>query len=430
MSKLIKNGKNFNVAEIEGTYEQLPLGVYNLNLCNSGYYLTKQSDFVLPDKIYGDMSVVDRWLKTYNTKKRNVGVLLAGLKGGGKTITAKLLAIKANKPIININQPYGGTEFIDFITNKVLGDCVIFIDEYEKIYSNQKGETTDSLLSLLDGPYETHHLFIFTVNETTINSNMMNRPSRILYSKKYEGLGEEDIEEIANDLLVNKKHMDDLLRTTKKIFQLSYDVLISIIDEVNRFDEPASECIQYMNLTPDKIRFDIKQWVKRDGALKDLFAGYNRETSTSQDGSTRIQAEFEYYIVKKGRAYPESNSVYVSLNINDAEKISKSSYEIYDDRFKTSYVLTENIQRNAQGSYTYSYTPPIQPKHNVGEMLTIYLDEEGNYIKHTPEYVKISDITEVTGLRIKGMELNESKNLFDSSPLWEDSSDDCCECAG
>ena len=99
MAKIIKNGNVLRIAEIESSFEKLPFGVYNLGLDNSGYFLTKTSEFKFPSKIYGDLSIVDRCIKTYENKKRNVGILLSGLKGGGKTITAKLLATKANKPI-------------------------------------------------------------------------------------------------------------------------------------------------------------------------------------------------------------------------------------------------------------------------------------------------------------------------------------------
>lgn len=434
MSKIIQNGKMFNLAEIEGTFDKLPLGVYNLNLSQAGFFLTKTADFVLPKKIYGDMSVVDRWLKTYNSKSRNVGVLLAGLKGGGKTITAKLLAIKANKPIICISQGYSGTGFIDFITNKSLGDCVIFMDEYEKVYANNDGETTDSLLSLLDGPYDTHHLFIFTVNETTINKNMMNRPSRILYAKKYEGLGEDEIKEIAEDILVNKKHMQDLLTTTKKIFQLSYDVLISIIEEVNRFDEPASECIKYMNLTPDRIRFDITQWYKYNGVTKERYAGSGKYAETDRDGNVTLRAEMSFKVINPNRKrevyyddeYRDIERRYITLNVNNAEKIGKSDYEIFIKELNYSFVLTENVQNDYSSGY-YSPAAKPMPKHEVGPIVTIYIDDNGDYIRHEPETVSKQAIEKFFGYCTNPVrkQKNNSKDL-----LWEDSGSDGECCAG
>ena len=133
MATIVKNGNELRITSIQGTYDKLPVGVYNLECDESGYFLTKTDDFKLPKKIYGDMSIVDRWLHTYQTRGRNLGVLLAGLKGGGKTITAKLLAIKSGLPIIIINSPYYGSSFISFLSNECLGDCVIFLDEYEKI---------------------------------------------------------------------------------------------------------------------------------------------------------------------------------------------------------------------------------------------------------------------------------------------------------
>lgn len=417
MAKLYKNGNTLRVGNIDSTYAKLPVGVYNLNVDNAGYYLTKSADFSLPEKIYGDTSVIDRWLKTYNDKKRNVGVLLSGLKGGGKTVTAKLLAIKANKPVITINQPYSGQDFFDFITDPILGDCVIFLDEFEKVYCSPKksDDGNDSLLSLLDGPYETHHLFVFTVNETKINSNLINRPSRILYAKHYEGLNEEEIREIAEDKLVNKKHMDDLLRTAHKIFQLSFDILISIIDEVNRFDEPASKCIEYMNLTPTQTCFEVKQWyVEENGKVDFEYSGWGCDVISDENG-TYCNVRFNYEIItvcgKETHVRTEYNNL--ELDIENLKKVSANTYELFDDELKTLFTLTEKNNNFINGYTKVEYYKP----HNVmHEKLKIYVDNDGHYIKHTPEVISVNTIGDIVGYRIfENSELMKEKNM-DSNP--------------
>ena len=85
----------------------LPRGVYNLSFHPKiGYYLKRTQDFSLPPKVYGDLSIADRYLKTYNHRTRNTGVLLTGQKGSGKTILAKYLAIKSGLPVICINDAF------------------------------------------------------------------------------------------------------------------------------------------------------------------------------------------------------------------------------------------------------------------------------------------------------------------------------------
>ena len=404
MSKIFKSNNFFKIAEIDGTYEKLPVGVYNLNKNNSGYFLTKTNDFTLPEKIYGDMSIVDRWIKTYNDKKRNVGILLSGLKGGGKTITAKLLAIKTGKPIINISEPFHGPDFIDFITNPVLGDCVIFLDEFEKVYSPNSDDGNDSLLSLLDGPYETHHLFIFTVNQTNISSSFINRPSRILYLKQYEGIDEKEIIEIANDKLINKNFMKDLLETSHRIFHLSYDILISIIEESNRFNEAPSECIKYMNLTPMNISFNIEQWYN-NGNIESVNSGYSVDTVHTKNGII-CHAKLNFVLISNDISYKYK---FVPIPLDKVKKVTNDSYEYFDEHFFAKFILTET---NFDKTYGYSFKKSYVPEDVKYDMLKVYLDDEKYYKYHTPKEIQIETVKEIIGSQyFKGEKVKESYDL-------------------
>lgn len=394
MATIIKNGNELRITSIQGTYDKLPVGVYNLELDDSGYFLTKTADFKLPKKIYGDMSIVDRWLHTYQTRGRNLGVLLAGLKGGGKTITAKLLAIKSGLPIITINAPYCGSDFISFISNECLGDCVIFLDEYEKVYSKETkdGDGDSSLLSVLDGPYQMHHLFILTVNSVAVNTNLMNRPSRIFYRKNYEGLTPEDIKEIAEDLLLDKSLVEDLISTTSKMFQISFDTLISIIEEVNRYGEPASQCILNMNLTPMNISFDAWQFVKdgKKGVVK-LCAGERVQLHHDEaDGMTFFQLKYNFSFEKKakdGTVKTGDDSIWMDVDFNAFKKTSNNTYEMCNDEFM--FVLKERSFYDY--GYEYSNKGALKPKGEVPNKLIQFRNGDGTYTysENYPTTIKI-----------------------------------------
>lgn len=400
MAKFLKNGNVLRIGEIESSFEKLPLGVYNLGLDQKGYFLTKTSEFKFPSKIYGDLSIIDRCIKTYENKKRNVGILLSGLKGGGKTITAKLLATKANKPIINISAPYYGPDFIDFITDPILGDCVIFLDEYEKTYRNNKSDSedgNDSLLSLLDGPYETHHLFIFTVNQTTINSNLINRPSRILYSKEYQGLSQEDVVEIAEDKLEDKTFMEDLVITCNKIYQLSFDILISIIEEINRFHEPASKCIEYMNLTPRQTAFNIKQWyINEEGKVDFTYAGWGCGIGYDDDNGTMVVNVDYHYTLRFANGNVRNDETTITVNMNDIKKVNNNTYEAFLKDCNGLFTLTENI---SDVSYGYGNKNTYHPKNVTNEKLVVYIDDNNHYVRHTPSCIKLETVKEIIGSR-------------------------------
>lgn len=67
--------------------ESLPIGIYNINLTRTGYHLDKYADkFVFPYKIYGlQKDFVDHVIKTYNNTEGNLGIMLTGTKGSGKS---------------------------------------------------------------------------------------------------------------------------------------------------------------------------------------------------------------------------------------------------------------------------------------------------------------------------------------------------------
>lgn len=115
--------------------DTLPKGTYYVRYDKmTGYYLEMGIDFKLPNKIYGDLSIVDRWLKSYHNNSRNTGVLLSGTKGSGKTLLGKKLAIDSGLPIIIIDASYDDVDFLSFILSSEFGDVCIFIDEFEKLY--------------------------------------------------------------------------------------------------------------------------------------------------------------------------------------------------------------------------------------------------------------------------------------------------------
>lgn len=194
--QLIQNGQNFILGNFGSLPNKLPLGTYSIlfNKDSNSYYLHLIDDIQIPNKIYGDIvQFAKRVCTKYSSKDRNLGVLLVGTKGAGKSLEARVIANLLNLPVIVVSEGYDDPEFISFLTDPALGNCVILIDEFEKLYDGQNADS-NKLLSLLDGPYNTHHIFIFTANEFyRINSMMKNRPSRIHFLKEFTGLDEDTV---------------------------------------------------------------------------------------------------------------------------------------------------------------------------------------------------------------------------------------------
>lgn len=212
---------------------------------NRGLYLQKiREKFELPKKIYNmDTDFVRRVIKSFQNTNRNMGVLLTGIKGAGKTITGKIIANELNLPVILITHSYNGiAEFI----NSIDFECIVFIDEYEKVFPyDERG----MLLTCMDGVQTSAKkaLYILTTNSMYVNDNLLNRPSRVRYVRKYRDLEKCYITEIVNDLLNNKEHATDTIDVISKLDSITVDLIVELIREANLHEEPASKFISIFN---------------------------------------------------------------------------------------------------------------------------------------------------------------------------------------
>ena len=194
-------------------------------------------DLQLPAKIYStnqDDKFVSKVLNSYtNIEEGTLGVMLAGLKGSGKTVLAKILASKSNLPIINIDS-YIHPRALNNTLRK-LGDtevCILF-DEVDK-----NGEDYDDnyLLRILDGVDSTgKKMMIFTANDADeISDYMKDRCSRIRYWKEFEEMPASLITAILEDKLDNKDEAKSLTDFIQENFScVSFDNVLSFVNEVN-----------------------------------------------------------------------------------------------------------------------------------------------------------------------------------------------------
>jgi hypothetical protein len=257
--KIIESNGVFKTANVSNTHDSLPPGNYMLKFDpRDGYYLVQKENFRLPKKIYGDQSIIERWMKSYeHNSEKNMGIILSGLKGSGKTITAQKFCIDSGKPVIMITEPFFGSDFIDYLTQ--YPDAIIFIDEFEKIYPN--GDKSNDLLLLMDGNYPTRFIFLLTVNEMKINNFLMNRLNRVKYRKDYTDLDEATMNEVIDDLLVNKAHKASIFKFFRKTNMQTFDLLVNLIKEMNLFNEDAIACAAHLNLESTNRRYEVNELV-------------------------------------------------------------------------------------------------------------------------------------------------------------------------
>jgi hypothetical protein len=288
MSKILRNDNTFTFSNFDAILEKLPVGNYLLNYNDmSGYFLTLSKSFKVPEKLYGNpRKFTNRVLKTYNHLTKNMGVLLSGEKGSGKSVDMKIIACDSNLPVICVSSAYSGTAFIDFL-GKLNFKCVFLFDEFEKTYSDDSQK--DSLLTVLDGILEANHLFILTSNSSNIGCYFDNRPSRIRYHRKYGNLDKAVVNEIISDRLIHTKRTEKVVEFVERLGKITIDGLVSLIDEVNIHDEDPDEFEELFNFTRDYgVKYDVtiirKQWLlPKVGVKYNDFKDKNKMLKTLQE---------------------------------------------------------------------------------------------------------------------------------------------------
>lgn len=247
----MRSGENLFVHSDEAAefHRKLPVGTYSIALSQTGqFYLSPVADFVAPPKFYGDICKrADRILNTFQDRRKSTGALFAGDKGSGKTLLAKQICIQARAMGIStvlISQKYGGTDFTKFL-NDIQEDVIIFFDEFEKLY---RGSDQEMLLSILDGTSTNRKLFLLTCNDMyNVNNYILNRPGRAFYMIQFGSLEQAFIREYANDNLNDKSQIDELVEVSNLFDSFTFDLLESIVEEMNRYKETAKEVIKLLN---------------------------------------------------------------------------------------------------------------------------------------------------------------------------------------
>ncbi len=292
MTYVIRTGSTYRMMSEQDIEicDKLPAKNYTVkqNPMTKEYYLEPVDDFVMPSKLYGDtIKKAERILGTFKARPLSTGVHLDGVKGSGKTLLAKTLSHMAQKEgvaSIVINQPFCGDEFNSFVQSIDVPAIMIF-DEFEKVYN---WETQNKILTLFDGVYPTKKLFVLTTNDShSVNNFLKNRPGRIYYSFKFDTLAQEFIKEYCEDNLKDKSQIDSILKYTQIFSFFNFDMLAAAVEEMNRYNEPLSEVLNYLNIVPENkssenyvVRFIVGDFVK---VLEKNYRGFSPN-------------DFEYYV--------------------------------------------------------------------------------------------------------------------------------------
>jgi len=334
--KAISNGDVYDIySDSLRVYDQLPTQTYVVRFSdNRGFFLEKYTNMEITEsKIYGiHTEKVFKVLNSFERTNRNLGVILSGDKGIGKSLFAKLLAIEAmnkNLPLIVVDKYIPGiASYIESIEQEV----VILFDEFDKTFGevrSKDGEASPQthLLSLFDGVSSGKKLFVITCNSLhKLNEYLINRPGRFHYHFRFEYPSSTEIRQYLQDKLPESQHseIDNVIAFSHKV-NLNYDCLRSIAFELSNgltFKDAISD-LNIINM--DREVYSI--------ALKYGNGLILRNKGTAMDMFDNDSSEYVYM-------YDSNGNNYVDVEFSPTDAVFDSHrgcYVIFPDKFKVVY---------------------------------------------------------------------------------------------
>ena len=256
---LMTQGKTSQIVESEFSVSpQLKPMVYTLSYDErKGVLLTEFCEkFEFNFKIYDlDDEFINHAISMMPKINHNIGVLLSGVKGTGKTIAAKIIANYLRSegcPVIIVSVNVPDLEETIVKMSKIQS-CVWFFDEFEKVFSSGDTRRDDSstLLPIMDGTLSgIKQYFLLTTNRLSINENFLSRPGRIRWVRTYRNLSKTVVVDYLKDNLNESriKELDDIVDYVSTYSTLSIDLLKTVCEELNLCNGPIEQVLQYINV--------------------------------------------------------------------------------------------------------------------------------------------------------------------------------------
>lgn len=343
-------------------YDTIPAGTYDICFADRvGFFLSRRADMTVAEKVYGVQGTkVDKVINSFKSFGRNLGVILSGDKGIGKSLTAKMIAgaaIKEGYPVLLASRFISGiAEFIESIDQEVM----ILFDEFDKTFkSSGDNNPQDTMLSLFDGTTTGKKLFVVTCNKLNgLNDYLVNRPGRFHYHFRFDYPDADAIRTYLHDKL-DEKYYDQIQAVVDfaaKI-DLNYDCLRAISFELN-LGTPFAEAIKDLNIinlneTDYNLTIVFTNGERASATRRiDLF-GEGRQVyfDALVKGASNSWVDFNFntedmkYNPANGEQYIDGKSVRMENPYDKNDKDDKDKYEFFESNYKIDKLVVSRSRK-------------------------------------------------------------------------------------
>lgn len=241
---MLKYGKTV-VFQSGTSLEKLENQVYTINKDGMGnLFLLQIEPFQYMEMDGNAKNIESIVLNHHNRHPGSFGCIFDGISGMGKTQNIKNICIKFGLPVLFVDTEIHGTD-IRKILDMINTDCVLFFDEFEKLYDD-----SDHLLSLFDGVKTRNKVITFVSfnEEKNLSRYFFGRPGRFVFRFKYNPL---ETNQASQFILSRVDGLEEkkLMKFLDKIDNLSYDICDKIVKIIKLHPEQKIEDLsKYLNI--------------------------------------------------------------------------------------------------------------------------------------------------------------------------------------
>lgn len=278
-----------SVTDQSNTIDHVPAMVYKAVVRDKIILIKDRPTFNLPQLRFGrHKRYFNQITSGYSKDGNSTGVLLYGQKGTGKSLMAEELGnwmIKQDLPVVMIDTPMTAAEIR--IVIQAVGPCMIYIDEFGKVYHDINDR--QRMLTLFSDSSFQGTMFVITGNEgEEFSEYLFHRPQRFRYAIPYSGgVDKETLADILKTMSIPESlHAGFYEYINTQVHHLNFDSLMCAVRESAGLvcaDELADR-LEILNVPEfPKTQWYIEDVKVVDATLKEDDYGYHVFVDNSAD---------------------------------------------------------------------------------------------------------------------------------------------------